>query len=322
MPKPRDVSGQRFGRLVAIERAPYNPGHSKGKAYWLCSCDCGGEHTVQVAKLTTGATVSCGCWRRELQKTLNARITRHLKTPTIRTAEDRELRRLQGEAKRLQTFKTERYRELRRSLAKSYWSDPNRSGQARENLRSRMAARSVDKDFKDKAIKSSREYWDDETRSGKHREKLSSILKLRWGDSEYISKMMASLDRRWSDEEYRNKHAERMYSFFDEIRSLPHFIENQKIALRRMFPKKCVLAAGLPLLKDYVDRARVLLDEGECMEVAIDALRQEFVVKETKERWGFSGGLLLSLSGCSLAQATETNVWSRRRPTGEKATCR
>jgi hypothetical protein len=242
MSKPRDVSGQRFGRLVAIERAPYKPGHSKGKAYWLCSCDCGGTHTAQVAKLTTGRCVSCGCWRREL-----------LKAKNVRANEDRKLRRSQAEAKRQQTFKTDEYRELKRKLARNYWRDPSRSGE--------------------------------------HREKLHSVMKRLWSGRYFIDKMSASLHKRWSSEEYRNKHSGRMTVFFYEIRSLPHFIENQKLGQRRMYPKKCVLAAGLPLLKVYVDRARILLDEGECMEVAIDALRQEFVV-------------------------------TRRRPTGEKATCR
>lgn len=59
MPKgnPKDISGQRFGKLIAIrlyERKCY-------KSYWLCECDCGVETIVEISKLTTGHTKSCGC---------------------------------------------------------------------------------------------------------------------------------------------------------------------------------------------------------------------------------------------------------------------
>lgn len=56
--KPIDLSGQRFGRLVAIERAP----RSKcGATMWVCKCDCGNRVTVQYSNLKRGATQSCGC---------------------------------------------------------------------------------------------------------------------------------------------------------------------------------------------------------------------------------------------------------------------
>jgi len=56
-----DVTGQRFGRLVALSIA------SRGdrKTYWKCQCDCGGTKNVRITYLTTGATKSCGCLLRE-----------------------------------------------------------------------------------------------------------------------------------------------------------------------------------------------------------------------------------------------------------------
>lgn len=53
-----DVTGQRFGRLVVIQRAENS---RDDQARWLCKCDCGNFHTVRSKKLRTGNTVTCGC---------------------------------------------------------------------------------------------------------------------------------------------------------------------------------------------------------------------------------------------------------------------
>ena len=57
----RDITGQRFGKLVAIER--YNgEDHRKNKTIrWLCQCDCGNTTVVTLSNLTSGHTTSCGC---------------------------------------------------------------------------------------------------------------------------------------------------------------------------------------------------------------------------------------------------------------------
>lgn len=60
-----DISGQRFGRLLAVKPA----GSVKGQRFWICSCECGGSTTVRVAALRSGNTSSCGCRRREVVKT-------------------------------------------------------------------------------------------------------------------------------------------------------------------------------------------------------------------------------------------------------------
>ncbi len=63
MPRPLtvDLTGQRYGRLTVVERAP-NQGQ---KVCWRCQCDCGNESTVQTFNLIFGQTNSCGCYRRE-----------------------------------------------------------------------------------------------------------------------------------------------------------------------------------------------------------------------------------------------------------------
>lgn len=56
-----DMTEQRFGRLVVVERAG-----SAGKgATWLCRCDCGTESIVRRTNLIMGHVTSCGCFSRE-----------------------------------------------------------------------------------------------------------------------------------------------------------------------------------------------------------------------------------------------------------------
>ena len=59
--KRLDLSGKRFGRLVAIEKVC-----NKGKkVVWKCKCDCGNIVNVLTTNLTCGKTKSCGCFKFE-----------------------------------------------------------------------------------------------------------------------------------------------------------------------------------------------------------------------------------------------------------------
>lgn len=63
-----DLRGQRFGRLVAIEKAE-RP--SCGATMWICKCDCGNMVPVQYSNLKSGATKSCGCLNQENREKRN-----------------------------------------------------------------------------------------------------------------------------------------------------------------------------------------------------------------------------------------------------------
>ena len=53
----KDLSGQRFGKLIVRERFD-----KKGKTYWLCDCDCGTTGVVASSSdLKNGDKASCGC---------------------------------------------------------------------------------------------------------------------------------------------------------------------------------------------------------------------------------------------------------------------
>lgn len=64
--KPRDISGQRFGRIVAISPISTN----KDEMIWNCICDCGVEKQIGVNTLVKGNTNSCGCFRKERARML------------------------------------------------------------------------------------------------------------------------------------------------------------------------------------------------------------------------------------------------------------
>lgn len=64
MPRVKDRTGERFGRLVCVSYVDSkNP---EMLARWLCRCDCGTEKVIIYKRLTSGRTASCGCLRREV----------------------------------------------------------------------------------------------------------------------------------------------------------------------------------------------------------------------------------------------------------------
>lgn len=56
-----DLSGQRFGMLTVIGRAPDLITSGYRKVMFRCRCDCGAEKVTQAAFLRGGASKSCGC---------------------------------------------------------------------------------------------------------------------------------------------------------------------------------------------------------------------------------------------------------------------
>lgn len=68
MARMKDLTGQRFGRLVVSK---YSHSNKAGRAVWLCRCDCGSEIEVVGKALLSGNTSSCGCLRKEALKTTN-----------------------------------------------------------------------------------------------------------------------------------------------------------------------------------------------------------------------------------------------------------
>lgn len=80
---PEDLTDHEFGRLTVeglVKR-------DKNGQIWRCRCECGKSTEVRRSSLTSGATRSCGCYRRERMRNLApkqqklAALERHKKSP-------------------------------------------------------------------------------------------------------------------------------------------------------------------------------------------------------------------------------------------------
>lgn len=57
MPAKKDLTGQRFGKLIATR----DVGNQHGSRAWECMCDCGRTHVATASNLGFGSVRSCGC---------------------------------------------------------------------------------------------------------------------------------------------------------------------------------------------------------------------------------------------------------------------
>lgn len=64
----KDLIGQRFGRLLVVERGPNT---AKSQAKWWCVCQCGRTTLVTGSKLRRQWTQSCGCLHSEATAAAN-----------------------------------------------------------------------------------------------------------------------------------------------------------------------------------------------------------------------------------------------------------
>lgn len=78
--KRLDLVGEKFGRLLVLERAKDHIEPSgRHRTMWKCICSCGSECVTQQSCLRNGSTKSCGCLHDELCKN---RATKHGKHGT------------------------------------------------------------------------------------------------------------------------------------------------------------------------------------------------------------------------------------------------
>lgn len=65
----KDISGQKFGRLLVLKYFGSTP---DGAAVFECSCDCGNRKLVRGQNIVHGKTLSCGCLRSETTRRILA----------------------------------------------------------------------------------------------------------------------------------------------------------------------------------------------------------------------------------------------------------
>ena len=88
--KFKDLTGKKFGRLIAIKPMGKDLSRSKGGIFWLCRCECGKETIINSYNMHEGGTKSCGCqhivnWNKRLKyPTLGPGFNKILKVYTRR----------------------------------------------------------------------------------------------------------------------------------------------------------------------------------------------------------------------------------------------
>ena len=89
--KAKDITGQRFGRLIALGPVGKN---DNSNVIWLCVCDCGKITNVVGDYLRKGGTRSCGCLSQEsrtvhgMRGTAIYRIWSHIKGRCINQSDN------------------------------------------------------------------------------------------------------------------------------------------------------------------------------------------------------------------------------------------
>ena len=66
--KAIDLTGNIYGNLKVISRAPNRQGNKNSLIQWFCLCQCGHVVTVDASELKKGAVKSCGCLRKEIHR--------------------------------------------------------------------------------------------------------------------------------------------------------------------------------------------------------------------------------------------------------------
>jgi hypothetical protein len=72
-PEIQDITGQKFGRLLAIEYLR----DQNNKVRWKCVCECGKTSFVVATRLRSGRIKSCGCLNAELRSERNLKLYKH-----------------------------------------------------------------------------------------------------------------------------------------------------------------------------------------------------------------------------------------------------
>lgn len=71
-----DLTGQRFGKLLVLNKCIKDPNEIDRHIKWQCLCECGNVVKVYSNNLTSGHTTSCGCFHIEqIQKAKRLKLT-------------------------------------------------------------------------------------------------------------------------------------------------------------------------------------------------------------------------------------------------------
>ena len=75
--RAEDLTGRRYGRLLVLEQAEPLLSFCRKRPQWLCLCDCGKTVVVLASNLKAGATISCGCYSKEVRDSHSRQTTKY-----------------------------------------------------------------------------------------------------------------------------------------------------------------------------------------------------------------------------------------------------
>lgn len=115
MAKSIDLTGEKIGRLLVLERAEdqYSPSGRK-KKMWKCLCDCGNEKIASHESLLKWHTTSCGCKL--------GRETQSIGTPILRETKDKAGAK-SNKQKQKRTYKKDSRSETYTAEEKKEWDE-------------------------------------------------------------------------------------------------------------------------------------------------------------------------------------------------------
>ena len=88
----KDITGQRFGKLIAVRPTDERSSRS---VVWECKCDCGNTTFIRAIALRSGGTTSCGC----INNALDLAGQRFGRLTAIKSTDERRNRRVIWECK-------------------------------------------------------------------------------------------------------------------------------------------------------------------------------------------------------------------------------
>jgi hypothetical protein len=105
-----------------------------------------------------------------------------------------------------------------------------------------------------------------------HRERMAARQKESWADPEKRKNRVDGMKLRFSDNEQRERFCRQQQARWTDPIMRRTMIE----AGRRVYGRKAVQAAGLPLLRRYVDRACELREQKTATDIIVEMLQREF----------------------------------------------
>lgn len=136
MPKFKDLTGMRFGRLTVIKCVGKN---KQGNYMWLCECDCGNSCTVVGSNFSrkNRPTKSCGC----LAKELNSERMKKQNNEWWQNEDYREKIKLNSSKQMKQQWEDEEFRQMQsektRKLNEEQWKNEERKQKHKEMMNER-----------------------------------------------------------------------------------------------------------------------------------------------------------------------------------------